>query len=638
MVTALTRTGLPRRTVLKGAAAAGLAVAAAPALARPAAAQTPAGVFAHGVASGDPLGTVVLLWTRVTPTAAATPGSGVGPAVDVGWEVAADAAFGQLIRTGTVRTDAVQDHTVKVDVTGLAPYTRYFFRFRALGATSPVGRTQTAGVDGVHALRLGFVSCSNYTGGFFAAYRHLSERDDLDAVVHLGDYIYEYGNTEGRYGPAELAGRRDHVPATEMVSLADYRQRHANYKSDPDLQAAHASAPWIVIFDDHEVTNDTFDEGAENHQPETEGDFLMRRRLAYQAYLEWMPIRLPDQGVPHRGLRFWRSFSFGPLADLFVIDTRQNRSQGVPGLAGGLFGVDPAINDPERVIMEPEQMAALKASLAADTVQWHLIGNQTVFTRVAVPRELPGREQLGPLGLSAGVFNTDQWDGYGDDQLELLQAMRDAGADPVVLTGDIHSSWANDVPLDPGTYVPAGPANNSVGVEFVCPSITSDGFSEILGGEQQAQAATAGLQMSNPHIRYLDGIGHGFAVLDVTPERVQTDFFFISERTDPGATLAFETAFQSVQGSRQITAAQGPVGPRSDSPRTATTAAAAPPASPAAAARAAAPSAAAAPGAAQARTLPATGGTAAVAGAALVAASAMGLRAVRHGDDQESPA
>ncbi len=242
----------------------------------------------------------------------------------VSWELAADSAFTTVLQRGTAVAEAADDHTVKVDVTGLEPYTRYWYRFTALGATSPTGRTQTAADDGrLHALRIAFVSCSNWTGGFFSAYRHVAEREDVDLVLHLGDYIYEYGNDEDRYGPASLVGKRDHVPATEIVTLIDYRLRYAQYRTDPDLQAAHAAHPWVVIFDDHEVTNDTFDAGAENHSPETEGDFFERRRLAYQAYLEWMPIRLPDQSVPHQGTRFWRTFSFGPLADLFVIDTRQ---------------------------------------------------------------------------------------------------------------------------------------------------------------------------------------------------------------------------------------------------------------------------------------------------------------------------
>jgi alkaline phosphatase D len=613
-------TPLHRRDFLKASAAAGAAVAVPLSLPRAASAQTGAAAFLHGVASGDPLGTAVVLWTRVTPSADATPGSGRGPAVPVQWELAADPAFALVVRRGTVTTDAARDHTVKVDVTGLEPYTRYWYRFSALGATSPTGRTQTAADDGrLHALRLALVSCSNWTGGYFSAYRHVADRDDLDVVVHLGDYIYEYGNGEDRYGPESLAGERDHVPATEIVTLSDYRQRQAQYKTDPDLQAAHAAHPWIVIFDDHEVTNDTWAQGAENHQPETEGDFLERRALAYQAYVEWMPIRLPDASVPHEGVRFFRRFSFGPLADLSVIDSRQNRSHQARAVAGAFFGVDLAeINDPARVLLEPEQMQWLKDGIASDAARWHLIGNQTVFTRVAVPRDLPGGDQLGPLGFTGPVFNTDQWDGYGDDQREVIAAMAASPVDTVVLTGDIHSSWANDIPSDPGTYAPAGPANNSVGVEFVCASVTSDGFTEVLRGDAQAQASTTGLQAANPHIRYLNGIYHGYAVLDVTPERVQTDFFSISDRTDPQATTALEASWLSERGSKRVVEAAAPIGARSDSPRTVTSA------SPAAAA--------ARPAAARPRgTLAATGpGSGAVAAAALTVGAAVAARAARR--------
>lgn len=568
---------------------------------------------------------------------AATPGSGLGPAVDVGWEVAGDPAFTTLVRTGTVRTDAGRDHTVSVDVADLAPYTRYWYRFTALGVTSPVGRTQTASDDGaLHALRLGFVSCSNWTGGYFSAYRHLAARDDLDFVLFLGDYIYEYGNTPNtagpgqpangdRYGPASLIGKRDHVPVKEILSLADYRQRHAQYKTDPDLQAAHAAFPWILIFDDHEVANNTYDGGAENHQPATEGDFYARRARAYQAYVEWMPIRLPDQAAPHKGTRFWRRFSFGPLADLSVIETRQNRSAEA---ASGAAVTELA--NPARVIMEPEQMAWLKGGIADPSRAWHLIASQVVFTRVSIQPSLPGLSQLSTLGLGVPIFNTDQWDGYQDDQREVTNAMATAPTDPVILTGDIHSSWANEIPLDPGTY---RVANNSVGVEFVSPSITSDGFKEVLGNNATAAtAATTGLQTDNPWIKYLDGIGHGFAVLDVTPARVQSDFFFVSDRVDPAATLTFASAWQSVRGSRRITQAAAPVGARSDSPGLVRAVAL----TPEPAALPTVPLTAIAP-ATSGQTLPATGAAvpASVGAAALLTAGAVGISAVRHGAQRD---
>ena len=576
-----------RRRLLQGAGVVGAAAALSPLLsARSAAlaatADAQAEVFGYGVASGDPTDSAVLLWTRVNPSPDATPGSGVGPAVDVVWEVSGTEDFATVLRTGTVTTDAARDHTVKVDVTGLATYTRYFFRFRALGATSPVGRTQTAPDEPgtPHALRFAFTSCANWTGGYFSPYRHLAARTDLDFVLELGDYLYEYGNGADRYGPDELAGERDHEPAVEMTTLTDYRLRHALYKSDPDLQAAHAAFPWIVIFDDHEVTNDTWRDGAENHgdgDVPDEGDFTTRRRLAYQAYLEWMPIRLPDQTGAVGEFRFWRRFRFGDLADLHVLETRQNRDQQV-GMT------DTAeLASPDRHLPEPEQLDWLVAGLAAKAQQWHLVGNQTVVAPVRFP-PTPGvpledmLPNLVPLPEGGPVFNADQWDGYQADQARLRQAMADAGGDPVVLTGDIHSSWANDLPLDAGTYAPSpAAANNSVGVEFVTPSVTSDGFYEIFQrNEAAAQSATTGFQASNRHVRFLEGIHHGFAVHDVTPEQVQTDWVYVESdetpadpRLDPDAFAVAGPSWRSLAGTRRVEEAPGPVGARSDEPRSA---------------------------------------------------------------------
>ena len=559
-----------RRTVIAAGAAAATALAAVRSAAASAVGTTndPAepvtagsARFRHGVASGDPLGTAVVLWTRVTPVEGAVPGSGRGGPVDVTWEVAGDAGFSRILERGVVRTDASRDHTVKVDVRGLAPYTRYHYRFRALGASSPVGRTQTAADDGrLHALRLAFVSCSNWTGGYFQPYQYVSLRDDLDLVVHLGDYLYEYGNGGDRYGPESLAGRRDHVPGVEMTTLQQYRARHGQYKTDPSLQSAHAAHPWVVVFDDHEVTNDSYEAGAENHTPGAEGEWEARRRQAYRAYLEWMPLRLPDQGVPHQGTRFWRRFSFGPLADLSVIETRQNRSRQAES------GSDSeTIGDPDRVLVEREQMAWLTKGIASTSARWHLLANQVVFTRVQIQPGLPGQELLGPLGFGTPVFNPDQWDGYQDDQREVTAAMERSASDTVVLTGDIHSSWANEIPVDPGTYRATG---DSAAVEFVCPSVTSDGFREVLGSEAAAEATTTALQVSNPNIKYLNGIGHGYAVLDVTPTRVQTDFWFISDREDKRATQRLASSWRSAYGTRKVTAAARPIGPRSDRPRT----------------------------------------------------------------------
>lgn len=596
----MTSTRTPsRRTFLKSAAVAAAAVAV-PVVrgfdAEAAAAPAAAGIFGYGVASGDPTATAVVIWTRATPPnrrgePVAAPGSGLGGPLPVVWEVARDPGFRHLARLGVVLTSAASDHTVKVDVDRLDPYTRYYYRFRSRGQTSPVGRTQTApDVAGqVRALRLALVSCSNYTGGYFAAYRALARRTDLDFVLHVGDYLYEYGNGADRYGPPGLAGTRDSQPATETVDLRGYRLRHALHKADPDLAAAHAQHPFITIFDDHEVANNTWRLGAENHTAD-EGNFLARRRAAYQSYLEWMPFRLPEQQVvPHQGTRFFKRFTFGALGDLSVLETRQNRSQQVDfapfGTRDGGFipDSDPATNaalaDPARHLPEPEQLRWLQDGVAARTGPWHLVGNQVVLAPVRFPGAAVGRP------ASPTVLNSDQWDGYQADQAQLIGHLgatpRSAG-DVVVLTGDIHSSWAIDIPADRATYAATGA---SVGVEIVCPSVTSDGFFEAVsaatrGLATEAQVAatrgvTAGVRAVSPWVRYLDGVGHGFTLLDVTPERVQADFHLTPVPTsavpDPrvlpaGPEPALASSWVTTAGSRRVVPAAGPIGPRADVP------------------------------------------------------------------------
>ncbi len=587
-----------RRTVLKGAAL-GAALAVAPVrLFDAVAAAEPArrGIFGYGVASGDPLGDAIVLWTRATPPTrhgqpVATPGSGLGAPLVVHWELAADEEFERIVRHGKVRTSADNDHTVKVDVRGLRPYTRYWYRFRAEGQRSVVGRTQTApDIDGeVHALRLALVSCSNYTGGYFGAYRTIGRRDDLDFVLHVGDYIYEYpnakGGADGRYGPDTLIGTRDAQPATEPIDLTGYRLRHALHKADPDAAVAHRRHPWITIFDDHEVANNTWSTDAENHTPGAEGDFLERRRQAYQAYLEWMPFRLPSQDVPHRGTRFFRRFAFGALGDLSVVETRQNRSRQVEfgGTKGGGFVPDlpalaPQLIDPSRHLPEPEQLSWLEDGLAG-TGPWHLVGNQVVVSPVRFPGAL-----FGAPGLS--FLNSDQWDGYQADQARLvghLGGLPTSAGDAVFLTGDIHSSWAIEMPRDRTSYAGTGA---SVAVEFVCPSVTSDGFYEIAAGGTPtpvnttaalggARAGAGAVQATNPWIKYLDGVGHGFTLVDVTPERVQADFYLTpvptvaqpDPRTDPDVEPVLATSLQTLAGTHQVTPALAPVGARADHPR-----------------------------------------------------------------------
>ena len=452
-------TRIDRRSALKGLAA-GTAALAVPRVFDPVAAAAPAakGIFGYGVASGDPTGTSVVIWTRATPPSpagepVAAPGSGLGKPLQVRWEVARDPGFRHVVARGNERTSADSDHTLKVDVTGLAPYTRYYYRFESRGERSPVGRTRTApDVPGeVHALRFALVSCSNYTGGYFTAYRAIAQRDDLDLVLHVGDYIYEYGNGAGRYGPPALVGVRDAQPDTETIDLEGYRLRHALHKADPDAQDAHRALPWITIFDDHEVANNAWANGAENHQAD-EGAYLARRADAMKAYLEWMPFRMPDQSVPHQGTRFFKRFTFGALGDLSILETRQNRSQqvSVPGVPFDGFvpiGVNAGDRRRDRLAGAPPARAG-----AADLAQ----GRCRPAGQAVAPARQPGDDRAGALpGAALGApgltfVNGDQWDGYAADRASLLghlAALPAAAGDVVVLTGDIHASFSCEVPV-----------------------------------------------------------------------------------------------------------------------------------------------------------------------------------------------
>jgi alkaline phosphatase D len=526
---------MDRRRFLKtsAAASAGLVVAGRlPETLVARAGQPQKAPFLHGVASGDPLPDRTILWTRVTPTKEAAPGSGKGPNVTVRWEVAEDRGFSKVVRSGAVRTGPAVDHTVKLDVGGLAPDTEYFYRFRAHGAKSPTGRTKTAASPTAEnaGLRFGVVSCSNYEGGYFTAYRYLAEREDLDLVLHLGDYIYEYA--PGGYGPGPDIDRV-HEPDHEIVSLADYRIRHALYKTDPDLQALHAHNPFITIWDDHEVANNTYKDGAENHQPEEEGDYIKRRNDAYRAYFEWMPIR--ELSDPNRS---FRDFQFGNLVDLHMLDLRQYRDQEASS------GQDPAKDDAARTITGDKQMDWLLGGLEDRRARWRIVGNQVMF----MPWET-GPDQ---------PFNVDAWDGYRPDRQQVLQHLVDNEIDNVVfLTGDIHSSWAADVPLDPDTY----PASPSVCTELVCTSVTSDNLDDIVGSPPRSSslAVEEAIKATNRHIKEVEFDSHGYSVVDVSRERLQMDWYYISDREDPEATQAFGQAWQIEAGSNAVTPAEEPI-------------------------------------------------------------------------------
>ena len=376
----------------KTSAAAAAAVAAGPSLALLAGPGAGA-PFQHGVASGDPLSDRVILWTRVT---LAQPRS----VVNVSWLVARDPAMGQVVQRGSAKTNPARDYTVKVDAAGLQPGTTYYYRFQVDGQDSPVGRTRTLPVGAVQRLRLAVASCSNHAYGYFNAYRRVAERADLDAVVHLGDYLYEYG-------PNQYGSARTPEPPNEMVTLGDYRLRHAQYKRDADLQAVHQQHPMICIWDDHEITNDAWQGGAQNHSEGSEGTWTSRVQVGLQAYYEWMPVRIPDALQPRRNQR---AFAFGDLIDLVMLEERlsarsKQLTATIPTQFGNAFVQSGAFADPARTLLGAEQEAWLAGRLRTSPARWKFIGQGVMFAQLKL--------QGAPLAAGGGLFiNTDPWDGY----------------------------------------------------------------------------------------------------------------------------------------------------------------------------------------------------------------------------------
>jgi len=522
--TADTASLTPRRRTVVKAAAATAALAGPLAAALPARAAQPAPAFLHGVASGDPLPDGVLLWTRVTPTPDALPGSGAGPDTEVRWTVARDRAFTDVVAQGTVLATAASDHTVKADVRGLRPATDYWYRFSAGGADSPAARTRTAPAAdaSVAGLRLGVVSCANWEAGHFAAYRHLAARGDLDAWLHLGDYIYEYAN--GTYGDGEAMGRVPQ-PDRELLSLADYRARHAQYKTDADLQELHRQHPMVAIWDDHEIANNGYRDGAGNHQA-GEGDWAARKQSAMRAYFEWMPIRA-TAGEP----RVYRQFAFGDLFDLILLDTRYaERPAPVSRSCDSA-----ALDDEARLLLGAEQETWFFDSLRASRARgarWRLVAQQVMLAQLSDPSE----------GCATEL---DQWDGYAASRARLLGLVRDEALDNVVvLTGDAHSSWAFDLtdnPFDGQSYDPASGAG-SLAVELVTPSVTSP---YDFGG---ASASSS----THPHLKFVDRVRHGYVLVDVTAERAQAEWYFASSVLEPSAAESLGAVFEVRDGENHL--------------------------------------------------------------------------------------
>jgi len=478
------------------------------------------GLFPYGVASGDPLSDRVMIWTKLEPRTRMAMAKG-------SWVMATDVDLENIVQEGTFTTNTESDFTIKIDVTGLEPGTHYYYQFTSAdGQKSIVGRTKTTPVGEVDRLRFAVVSCSNYQAGYFNNYGNIGRRDDLDAVIHLGDYIYEYA--DGGYGDSTLmaTGARSIRPETEIISLEDYRQRYATYRMDPDLILAHQMHPFITVWDDHETANDAYEEGAQNHQEE-EGDWQTRREIARQVYNEWLPVR--GEAMP-----LYRKIQYGDLAELIMLDTR------LAGRDKQIMDVtDPALYAEDRTILGKEQKDWLFQSLENSDAQWKVLGNQVMFAEYNVGWAAAVSDEYTPEQLES-IF-LDIWDGYPAERAEVINFIDNSDIeDVVIITGDVHCSFAYDISLHPtplnaesdeGTYDPESGAG-SVAVEFVTPGITSANYDENIG---LVQARLLQYQINktlptgvnpNPHMKYADLIRHGYLVLDLTPERAQADWYF----------------------------------------------------------------------------------------------------------------
>lgn len=519
-----------RRILLKtGLVTGGAALAATPVLLdqRPSAAAPPTRTdpFTLGVASGDPLPDGFVIWTRLAPDPLADDGAGGMPSrhQQVGWQVATDARFTDVVRAGSVRTGPELGHAVHVEVGGLLPGREYHYRFRAGRHLSPPGRSVTAPDPWSMpaSLSMAFASCSQFEHGWFTAYGRLAE-ERPDLVLHLGDYQYEY-----RAGSYTIPGGnvRDHR-GPETVSLAGYRQRLAQYKTDPDLQAAHAAAPWLVVFDDHEVDNNWADEVAENAA--SQPGFPDRRAAAFRAYYENMPLRRTSVPVGP-DLQLYRSVQWGQLASFHMLDTRQYRDD--QGCGDGYDDCPPAAA-PERSLPGGAQEAWLAERFAASTQTWDVLGQQVFFGR---------RDSTATPGDTVSM---DSWDGYPASRDRVVRSWVDAGVrNPVVLTGDVHAHWGSDVLSDW-----TDGSSPVLGSEFVCSSITSggDGYDKTDGTHPWAA--------QNPNLTFWTNL-RGYVSTTITPTSFTADYRCLPRVSVPGDQAFTRASFvvdDGVRGMRQV--------------------------------------------------------------------------------------
>ena len=508
--------------------------------------------FAHGVASGDPEPGRAILWTRVTPDAPAP--------VRLVWEVARDGDFAAPTHAGVIATDAESDWTVKIDAIDLEPDTLYHYRFRTDRASSATGRFRTLPVGEVERASLAVVSCSNYAAGFFHAYRDIAERDDLLAVLHLGDYLYEDG--AGGYATenaARLGREFDPGNEGELLALADYRARHATYRRDADLQAMHAALPMIAVWDDHEIANNVWAGGADGHGAD-EGDFEARRRAARRAWLEWLPVRVDARA---EAPRLFRRFEIGTLVSISMLDARQHARDAAVARrdwidpATGAFdrdGYARAVADPARTMLGEAQREWLVEGWRASGARWQLLGQQVLMSEVAVPQEmrldaerrytpelvaelagLARRRRAGDPALDAASlarlgatvpYYADGWLGYAAERRALLDAAAELDLDLVVVGGDSHNAWAGRLEASDG---------RAVGAEYATTAVTSPGLARVFGveGVEAAAALEADLADLIDGVEYCNVRERGYLVVGFDAERAVGEWVLFDTVVSP---------------------------------------------------------------------------------------------------------
>lgn len=479
-----------------------------------------ASIFQHGVASGDPLQDRVILWTRVTaPTQ---------EDIQLSWAVATDPDFNDVVSSGTGLACADDDHTVRVDVAGLRPGHRYFYRFHVLGQTSPVGRTRTLPANDATHVRFAQASCAKFNAGYFNAYGRIAARankDDLDFVLHLGNYIYESADVPPA-GQTPGAGiGRPFEPLHECKTLADYRMRYNQYHRDPDLQRMHASLPMISTVDDHDLADGAWRGGAAAHNDARDGLWAERMKAALRARREWLPVRSPDPADP---LRVHRALHIGRLADLYLMNTSTQRDEPAP---------PPRMHDPDRGQLGMAQRKWLFAEFEESTAVWRIIGNPPILG-TTWKEDLSELARLplvksGLIAVNGRGPDHDQWDGYPAERYLLMRRMRDHTLrNFVILSGDAHLSLAQELRMDPSK-----PSSKAVTVECLNASVTSQNFDDLMKWSPRTQSIQYEQELLHffPEMKYLDLDSHGYNIVDVTAERIQVEWWNVESvmrRTD----------------------------------------------------------------------------------------------------------